>query len=336
MLYDYTVFIGRFEPLHIGHCDVITSALKQSKRLILLVGSAHQPRTIKNPWTFEERREMIARFADDMNIADRIVVLPLRDYSSDQLWAAEVQNLVDGVVPFNASVALIGHSKDASSYYLNMFPQWSRVEHDMSIHVSATDLRKVLFQDLTVQFLRGVLPDSSYQFIAEFIKTPDFITLKEEYRCIADYKKSWEVAPYPPIFVTVDAVVVQSGHVILIRRKSAPGKGLWAMPGGFVEQDELLVDAMIRELREEVKLKVPEPVLKGSIVSREIIDTVDRSARGRTITVVYLIELPAGPLPRIKAGSDAMHAEWTLIADIPSDQMFEDHGIVIKQMLGRL
>ncbi|NCV82699.1 MAG: NUDIX domain-containing protein, partial [Actinobacteria bacterium] len=70
---------------------------------------------------------------------------------------------------------------------------------------------------------------------------------------IASYKKQYESLPYPPIFVTADAVVIQSGHVLMIKRRSEPGRGLWALPGGFVNAntDKSVEDAAIRELREE-------------------------------------------------------------------------------------
>ena len=65
--------------------------------------------------------------------------------------------------------------------------------------------------------------------------------------------------------MTVDAVVVQSGHILLVKRGDMPGKGLWALPGGFLNQEETMLDGAIRELKEETKIKVPVPVLKGSI-----------------------------------------------------------------------
>jgi len=69
---------------------------------------------------------------------------------------------------------------------------------------------------------------------------PNFSTVLEEFACINQYIESWSVAPYPPTFVTVDAVVIQDDHILLIRRERCPGKGLWALPGGFLDQDETI------------------------------------------------------------------------------------------------
>ncbi|MFP3686240.1 NUDIX domain-containing protein, partial [Bacillus sp. SIMBA_026] len=86
--------------------------------------------------------------------------------------------------------------------------------------------------------------------------------LLEEQQLLDQYRQAWSQAPYPPIFVTVNAVVVQSGHVLLVKRNASPGKGLFALPGGFINPHERLLDACLRELRERLRLKVPEPVLK--------------------------------------------------------------------------
>ncbi|MGB3620855.1 MAG: adenylyltransferase/cytidyltransferase family protein, partial [Ketobacter sp.] len=57
--YDFLVFIGRFQPFHKGHLSVIEAGLKQAKQLIILCGSAHQPRSARNPWSPPEREAMI-------------------------------------------------------------------------------------------------------------------------------------------------------------------------------------------------------------------------------------------------------------------------------------
>jgi bifunctional NMN adenylyltransferase/nudix hydrolase len=137
------------------------------------------------------------------------------------------------------------------------------------------------------------------------------------------------------VFVTVDAVVIQSGHILLVKRRARPGKGLAALAGGFIRQYERLQDACIRELREETKLKIPDPVLRGCIKRQHTFDDPHRSSRGRTITHAFLIELPAAEnLPKVKGGDDAEKAFWLPLADMNPEKMFEDHYFIVRHLLG--
>jgi len=70
----------------------------------------------------------------------------------------------------------------------------------------------------------------------------------EEAVYIKDYRGQWKT-PFPPFFVTVDAVVYQSGHLLVIRRGHNPGRGKIALPGGFVNAKERIEDAMFRSSR---------------------------------------------------------------------------------------
>jgi len=345
--YDLLVFIGRFQPVHIGHTQVIETACKMADNVLVLIGSSNQPRTIKNPWTYQERSDMISDSTLDIQQRhnSQIHTRPIYDQSyNDQKWVTSVQATVDDFVNENLAypkekqhrIGLIGHSKDSSSYYLKMFPQWETVEHQMNEDVSATDLRKLLFEDKSTRFLQGVLPTTVYDAVVSFKTTPEYALLKREYEVIKAYKTAWELAPYAPTFVTVDAIVVQSGHVLLIERDAAPGEGLHAAPGGFLNQDEWIEDGMIRELREETRLKVPAPVLRGSIKHRGVYDRPDRSLRGRTITHAFLIELPPGPLPEVKGADDARKAFWLPISELDESKMFEDHFGIIQDLLGKL
>lgn len=341
--YNLIVFIGRFQPVHIGHVDVIKSALALADNVLVLVGSSNQPRTSKNPWTFHERASMIH---SAVGHGPRLFVRPLRDQAyNDQKWAASVQEHVEETLlkirstlgatrPYDTTVAIIGHSKDESSYYLKLFPQWDLVEHDMNDVVSATDLRRLMYEGRSDKFLAGVVPEAVLQQIISFKQTEEFKVLAREYEMIKAYKKAWEAAPYPPTFVATDAVVIQSGHILLVERGAAPGEGLWAMPGGFLNQNEYIEDGMLRELREETKLKVPMPVLRGSIKASRVFDRPDRDPRGRMLTHAYLIELPPGPLPAIKGSDDARKADWVPIADIDEAQMYADHYHIINYFLG--
>ena len=343
--FNFLVFIGRFQPFHNGHLAVIKAGLQQAEQLIVLCGSAHQPRSARNPWTVNEREAMI-RGAIAQADNPRVHIAPLMDIVyNDESWVRNVQATINGLVTAHhgvphkrPKVGLIGHSKDHSSYYLNLFPQWGSVEVENYRGLCATPIREAIFNGanyLGSDHAQSALPANVLDDVNGFCATQNYAHIKGEHEFVAKYKQAWSAAPYSPTFVTVDAIVVQSGHVLMVERKARPGKGLMALPGGFVDHGEKLVDACLRELREETRLKVPVPVLKGSIKGREVFDDPHRSARGRTITHGFYIELePSKTLPKVKGGDDAKHAMWVPLADLDPCQIFEDHYFIIQEMTG--
>ena len=344
--YDFLVFIGRFQPFHKGHEKVIKDGLKNSKNVIILCGSSYQPRSLRNPWMVAEREVMIRSCFDDAE-NKRIITAPLMDVAyNDELWIKNVQETVKGLVSsyhaqlhVEPKLGLIGHSKDHTSYYLSLFPQWDSLEVENFKGISSTPIREDLFNNSydASSMANDLLPQNVNSLLNNFLETDDYINLKNEYHFLKKYKEGWDKAPYPPIFVTADAVVVQSGHILLVERKAFPGKGLYALPGGFVNQNEKLEDACIRELKEETKLKIPLPVLKGSIVKSELFDDPHRSARGRTITNAFHISLtPDKALPKVKGSDDAKHAFWLPLHKLDPSKMFEDHYFIIQKMLGTI
>lgn len=335
--YDTLVFIGRFQPLHNAHLEIIKRATALTDQLVIICGSSFQPRTYKNPFTSFERELMIKEAARNLSL--RVYIEHNTDtIYNDQAWAVRVQGIVSKYrVLGGAGVGIIGHKKDESSFYLDMFPQWKLEEVPMYEPLDATSIRDLYFRrDVNLNFLKSVVPATTLDFLETFRVTPEYEQIIREREFIASYKKQYESLPYPPIFVTADAVVIQSGHVLMIKRRSEPGRGLWALPGGFVNAntDKSVEDAAIRELREETGIKVPAPVLRGSIVRGRVFDAVNRSARGRTITHAFHIQLPDGDLPKVKGSDDAEKARWVPIADVRSDECFEDHYEIIQHFLG--
>lgn len=339
-LFDYLVFIGRFQPFHVGHKAVIDEALKRADNVIILIGSANLPRSTRNSFTVTERTQMI-KGAYEPDDAARIHCVGLDDaLYNDNRWLMLVQEAVKSVTgdisasPTSPKIGLIGHSKDSSSYYLSLFPNWQSVSVPNFEGLSATPIREGYLMGAAPISER--VPAATQAVMAELAKTQAYQKLQEEAWFIDKYQRQWQNVPYPPTFVTVDAVVVQSGHILLIERRSLPGKGLWALPGGFVDGKETLLDACIRELREETRLKVPDPVLRGSRHSQHTFDDPYRSARGRTITQAFYFILkndPAG-LPKVKGGDDAKNAFWLPLADLRAEDLFEDHYAIICKMVG--
>ncbi|MEG0489448.1 MAG: nicotinate-nicotinamide nucleotide adenylyltransferase, partial [Acinetobacter sp.] len=125
--FDYLVYIGRFQPFHLAHMQTIKIALQQSQYVILALGSAQDERNIKNPFLAKEREQMILSNFSEAD-KQRIRFVHVIDVYNDVKWVELVKSLVEGVVKPQDKVGLIGHFKDDSSYYLQLFPEWKMVE----------------------------------------------------------------------------------------------------------------------------------------------------------------------------------------------------------------
>jgi len=351
MQYDLLVFIGRFQPFHGGHLAVIRKGLEHCRHLLVLTGSAERPRNTRDPFTSIERAEMIGACLDTDQRA-RVTVAPLRDAMyNDAVWIRNVQAAVLKAAtalfpqrdPADLQIGLVGHSKDRSSYYLRLFPTWGAV--DVSNHggVSATDLRGMYFSnDFSAEIPTDVaaifqdrIPAPALVWLRRFAETDAYRELRAEHEFVARYRSQFASLKYQPTFNTADGIVLQSGHVLVVRRGARPGKGQLALPGGFIEHDETALDAAIRELREETRLKVPEPVLRGSLVAKDTFDDPFRSTRGRTFTTAFRFDLRPDPdLPKVKGSDDASDAFWLPLAQVDPSQMFEDHYFILQKMIG--
>lgn len=364
--FDLLVFIGRFQPFHNEHKRIIEVGLAKARHMLVLVGSSGSPRTIRNPFTYQERRDMIQKnfphprigvgseaYALPEHEMPQLVIKPLFDKTyNDSAWIKQVQTLVNSVAMDianpglanqvfkpngikNLKIGLIGASKDNTSYYLKMFPQWESVDVSIEKDIHSTLVRNQMFNTNARVFPSDDLPKNVCAFIREFSRTNQFTQLVSEHNFVRQYNIQWKAAPYPVKHMTVDAVVEQSGHILLVKRRAEPGKGLWALPGGHLNEYERLEDGMIRELREETLIKVPVPVLRGNIQDNRTFDDPYRSTIGRVITQAYHIKLPdAVELPKVKGADDAEKARWVPIGELSEEDFFDDHYHIISYFLG--
>ncbi len=341
---DLAVCIGRFQPFHNGHLSLLHQALEQAPFCIVVLGSAHQARTPKNPFTWQERAEMIRLALPDVDQA-RLRYLPMRDFYNETRWAQAVHDEVTQIglkIGHRApQVALIGHFKDASSNYLRRFSAWELIPLARQPHADATQIRDTLFAhadlslELTLATLCQQAPNSTLNFVKTWASLPCFHTLVLEWKKFRDDKLRWACAPYPPVFVTADAVVRCAAHILLIQRGGYPGKGLWAVPGGFIEQRESVYQSALRELQEETGLDLLAPSLQSTLREVAVFDHPDRSLRGRTITHAHYFDMGDQALPSLQAADDAQAAQWVPISELSAleAQFHDDHFHMLDHFL---
>ncbi len=344
--HHFAVVIGSFEPFHRGHQAAIDHALAIAEHVIVLIGSAHTARTPRHPWSAEEREAMIRALYPEVS-SYRMLVRNLGDRLYNELqWITSVQEEVgrvamDHVLAQQAPplIALVESARNAAAGRL-AFPEWERVQIEPVRLPPASTLRACLFDgssDLSaLRQLQESVPEPVFARLRAFMQSPHFAPLAEEFEFLHRERARWEAAPYPPVFVTTDAVLVHSGHILLVRRGHRPGKDLWALPGGFVDQEETIYESCLRELHEETGLEIPAPALRAALEGQRVFDAPHRSQRGRTITHAFFFHFPEGELPRIQGGDDAAEAKWFRLARMSQmqSQMFEDHFHIVDWFLG--
>jgi bifunctional NMN adenylyltransferase/nudix hydrolase len=201
-------------------------------------------------------------------------------------------------------------------------------------------------QKYFLQLLTPYCTEATFNLILDLIfkYQRKFVQLAEEYQFIEDYKKQWASSPYPPVFVTADSLVLFKNHILVIRRKHYPGKDLYALPGGFINQTETLLDAAIRELKEETQIDIDENVLASSCKDVFTVDNPYRDERGRIITFVHFFDfnkhsaiLQRNDFPAVKANDDANDVFWLSLSNLDFYEgiFYADHYSIIKHMIDK-
>ena len=163
------------------------------------------------------------------------------------------------------------------------------------------------------------------------------------------YQKQ-DLPMYEKPSVTVDNVILgwseESVKLLLIKRKANPFKDHYALPGGFIDKNEDTTEAVLREVKEEVGIRLSE----NYVEQLKTIATPNRDPRSWTITVAHLTYLPSMDEVKITAGDDAKEAHWVTLEatktgtprlsykgkNIPLDELAFDHKEIIREAIIRI
>jgi len=348
------VVLGRFQLVHEGHLALIAKACENDSEVYILVGSADKSRDVCNPFTFEERYSMLVKLSDPSTFEqierlrkyglqklelERKLILPIQDCDTDAEWIGCLQNTIQDIKKNNkdSQVNLITCKKDdKTANYIDLIKDAKIFDDVIEIEpylengkvISAKNKRKEYFTKIPsiVDYVGwggyGYMCENDYLEMQKKYIEAGLITEDDVY--YANYQE--EVKQYPRIEHTADIAVFHGNNVLLIKRGKAPGKGLYALPGGFVNQNETLKECALRELKEETGLVVNNRIYVQLIGN---FDNPNRSRRGRVITTLYTALLPKDyDINAVKAGDDASNVEWINAGDalkMGKDAFFEDH-----------
>ncbi|MGE0485682.1 MAG: NUDIX domain-containing protein [Gammaproteobacteria bacterium] len=315
------------QPLHGGHLAVIERARAAAARVVVVLHGGDCARSLKTPWSEAERRAMLR---DALGDDPAIVVTAVRDCPYDlPRWQRALAAAVTAMAPGRERIGLACDAALAA-----LWPAaWSRLVRDAAFAATEAALRDELLWAPQPDWPRveARLGAAACARLQTWRAGTAGAYLLEEASFIRAFRARWASAPYPPVFVTVDGIVTHGEQVLLIQRDRAPGRDLWALPGGFLDQHETLEAAVRREVREETGLELAA----GSACASRVFDEPARSLRGRTITHAYHFDLDArAARPTVVGADDARAAAWWPLAELDPALLFEDHHAILQVLPG--
>jgi bifunctional NMN adenylyltransferase/nudix hydrolase len=331
---DTAVIVGRWQILQNGHLSLLRTALATAPKVVVVIGSAWRARDAHNPFTWQERQQQFEAVLT-RDERERVVFAPVRDYFNNERWNEAVRRTVAKAAG-SGKVTLVGFKKDHTSFYLDQFPGWELLEVEVETDISATDLRRIYFEATDIAGALTVIGNyvspSVRSYLEAWAHLPAYRHCAAEHRAVEAYRRKYTAQFY----LTADCVVTSNEHVLLIKRGGDIGKGLWALPGGFLEPREQFYSAALRELAEETGYRPLHSRMTAALKSQAIFDHPARSPRGRIITVAFHFDLGSEHLPEVHGSDDAAQARWTPITRLPEieERLFEDHACILDHFLG--
>lgn len=327
------LFIGRCQPVHKGHLELLKKSIEDNDKTLILLGSMGKLPDYKNPFPYETRASLLELILEDEGIPkESYSIQGIKDYFHDSQWIDDVMGRVLPLQEDPSKVTLYCGDKDAefyaSNFVFNIKPE--TFEND----ITATAVRANYYRGyITVR----LLPKQTIKLLEEFQETEEYQRLKKEHfsSVTSSNQAHAKHAFGNPIEPVAHAVVYWKGNILLVKRKGPRGAGQWALPGGYINYTETTRDAALRELLEETDVDLKK------LESIELAMSLEEHLNGlstRTIGVNYLFGVKDTEEVEAIAGDDAEEICWVSAKDILDETfpLFYNHNFAVQRLFSKL
>jgi nicotinamide-nucleotide adenylyltransferase len=153
------LYVGRFQPFHLGHLNAIKYALKQVDELVIVIGSAQYSHNANNPFTAGERLVMIRReLLEDKVDISKLWIVPVPDVHLHMLWVSAVEGYTPKFTVLYSNEPLTSRLFMEAGYKVKSIPRFER-----KVYMSTVVREKMLKDDSW----RELVPKSVGEFILE-------------------------------------------------------------------------------------------------------------------------------------------------------------------------
>lgn len=285
------LFIGRFQPLHLGHLNAIDKTFSDIDSLIIGIGSSEKHHTAENPFTYEERKSMIK---SSVNGDYRIVPIPdINDYSK---WVEHIETIVGDFDVVYSGNAVVNDLFEKKGYNIKKIAE--------EIYISSSAIRDMMA-------LGGGWRKFTSRKVTEYIEKIDGV---ERVRMLK--RHFLNPSPAVDIIIKYGPKTHKSDSIILIRRRD----GRLALPGGFEEFGESTEATAVREAKEETGLDIDVERLLG------VYSDPKRDSRTHVISITYV----AKGRGELKAGDDAREAFVVPLEEALNMDLAYDHKKILS------